>query len=195
VYRPAADAVFPGPGGGDPTSGQILLMGKQQLADRVLRDARVQLPACVRADIGAGLIDRRVLATLEFLSVSGLGPDAAATGCGRARSMIEVTAINGVPVRRHQGPGSITDLAVRRLLTLQGAAQPDQIIAGISVRGHNNTLALPDHAGRIEISFTRSGPGLAPGQWRRLIGRMARIPEPVVPIAPSRYATRPARHS
>ena len=31
---------------------------------------------------------------------------------------------------------------------------------------------------------------LQPGQWVKLIDHISRIPEPVVPIAPSRYAIR-----
>jgi hypothetical protein len=31
---------------------------------------------------------------------------------------------------------------------------------------------------------------LRPGQWIKLISRISQIPEPIVPIAPSKYAIR-----
>ncbi len=43
---------------------------KQQLTTRVLADPHVQIYACGRCDIEGGLIDRRVLAVIEFLSAS-----------------------------------------------------------------------------------------------------------------------------
>src|SRR5205085_7079390 len=59
----------------DPTAsatiGQILLMSKEALAQRVLANPRIEVYACGRRDIAAGIIDRRVLATLEFLAASG----------------------------------------------------------------------------------------------------------------------------
>ncbi len=72
VYRAAGVDPFFGPGAKNPTVGQVLLMSKAQLQSRVLVDPHVQIYACGRRDIQAGLIDRRVLATIEFLSASGL---------------------------------------------------------------------------------------------------------------------------
>ena len=101
----------------------------------------------------------------------------------------------------HQGAGSITDIAIRRLLTLQGSMRPDEIISDIAYKAQPNTLALPDHRNRIQITYTPDyGTNkklsqqitsiLAPGQWEQLINRISQIPEPVVPIAPSKYAIR-----
>ena len=75
VYRAAGVDPFFGPGAKNPTIGQVLLMSKAQLQDRVLADPHVQIYACGRRDIQAGLVDRRVLATIEFLSASGPVPD------------------------------------------------------------------------------------------------------------------------
>ena len=74
VYRAAGVDPFFGPGAKNPSVGQVLLMSKQQLTTRVLADPHVQVYACGRRDIEAGLIDRRVLAVIEFLSASGPGP-------------------------------------------------------------------------------------------------------------------------
>jgi hypothetical protein len=212
VYRAAGVDPFFGPGAKNPSVGQVLLMSKEQLTQRVLADPHVQVYACGRRDIEAGVIDRRVLATIEFLSASGLDPSVSGLDCGHSLTgadgvdasgstgaSVDISKINNVPVLGHQGPGSITDLAIRRLLTLQGSMRPDEIISDIAYKGQTNTLALPDHQNRIQIVFTPdfgSNPKLAkqiksilqPGQWIQLINRISQIPEPVVPIAPSKYA-------
>ena len=214
VYRAAGVDPFFGPGAKNPTVGQVLLMSKTQLTERVLQDPKVQIYNCGRRDIAAGLIDRRVLATIEFLSASGLSPYVSGLQCGHSLSgttgtdaagatgaSVDISKINKIPVLGHQGAGSITDIAIRRLLTLQGSMRPDQIISTIAYKGQSNTLALPDHKNRIQVTFTPAyGTNnklskqvkslLQPGQWVQLINRISQIPEPVVPIAPSKYALR-----
>jgi hypothetical protein len=189
-------------------------MSKDQLTERVLTDPQVQIYSCGRRDIQAGLIDRRVLATIEFLSASGLDPYISGLDCGHSvnastgvdeqgmtGASLDISRINNIPIEGHQGPGSITDIAIRRLLTLQGSMAPDQIISDMSLRGEPSTLALPDHANRIQIVFTPDfGPNrklaaqvkaiLQPGQWVKLIDHISKIPEPVVPMSPSKYAVR-----
>jgi hypothetical protein len=218
VYRAAGVDPFFGPGAKNPTVGQVLLMSKQQLTTRVLSDPHVQIYACGRRDIQGGLIDRRVLAVIEFLSASGLDPDVSGLECGHtatgaggvdaagaAGASVDITKINNIPVLGHQGQGSVTDLAIRRLLTLQGSMRPNQIVSDISYKGQPNTLALPDHKNRIQITFTPDfGTNnklakqiksiLQPGQWIQLINRISQIPEPVVPIAPSKYAIQTKKH-
>jgi hypothetical protein len=211
VYRAAGVNPFFGAGAKNPTVGQVLLMSKEQLQNRVLVDPRVQIYACGRRDIQAGSIDRRVLATIEFLSISGLDPDVSGLICGSktsssstdtaasSGSSFDITKINKIPIQGHQGPGSIADITIRRLLTLQGAMKPDQIVSKMSYKGQNNTLSLPDHSNRVQVSFTPlfgSNSKLAnqiksvlnAGQWTQLINHISQIPEPVVPIAPSKYA-------
>jgi hypothetical protein len=71
----------------------------------------------------------------------------------------------------------------------------------MSYQGQSNTLASADHSNRIEIRFLpdlapgrglggQPGAALQPGDWTQLISRLDQIPEPVVPVAPSRYAIR-----
>ena len=218
VYRAAGVDPFFGPGAKNPSVGQVLLMSKQQLTSRVLADPHVQVYPCGRRDIEAGLIDRRVLAVIEFLSASGLDPDVSGLECGHSLSgatgtdatgatgaSVDITKINGIPVLGHQQAGSVTDMTIRRLLTLQGSMRPNQIISDISYKAQPNTLALPDHKNRIQITFTPDfGTNnkltkqlksiLAPGQWIQLINRISQIPEPVVPIAPSKYAIQTKKH-
>jgi hypothetical protein len=212
VYRAAGVDPFYGPKAKNPTVGQVLLMSKAQLTNRVLVDPRVSIYACGRRDIQAGLIDRKILAVIEFLSASGLDPTVSGLRCGHSTNgssgvdaagatgeSVDISAINNIPIKGHQGAGSITDVTIRRLLTLQAAMKPGDIASLMSYKNQNNTVALPDHANRIQVSYSplygqnaqlsneiRSI--LKPGQWIQLINRISQIPEPVVPIAASKYA-------
>ena len=65
---------------------------------------------------------------------------------GATGASVDIPEINGIPILGHQGPGSITDITIRRLLTLQGAMQPDQIISDDrATRASPTRVALPDH--------------------------------------------------
>jgi hypothetical protein len=203
---------FFGPNAKNPSIGQLLLMSKAQLQSRVLVDPHVQVYTCGRRDIQAGLIDRRILATIEFLAASGLEPSISGLECGHSPtgnngvdaagatgSSVDISKINGIPLLGHQGAGSITDITIRRLLTLQGSMKPTQIISLMSYRSQTNTLALPDHQDRLQIAYTplfgqnkklsqQIASILKPGQWTQLINRISQIPEPIVPTSPSQYA-------
>ena len=158
IYRANGKNAFAAANGAGPSIGQVLLMSKEQLQQRVLADPNVDIYACGRQDIAAGRIDRRVLATLEFLVASGLKPTVSALECGHSYlttsgnvsehstgDAVDIAAVNGIPIAGHQGSGSITDITIRRLLTLQGAMKPHQIISLMTYPGADNTLALPDH--------------------------------------------------
>jgi hypothetical protein len=212
IYRAAGKNPFWGPDSKNPSIGQILLMSKEALQHRVLTDARVSVYDCGRRDIKAGGIDRRVLATLEFLAASGLKPTVSSLHCGHgyltasgnvsehsSGNAVDIAAINGIPILGHQGPGSITDITIRRLLTLQGTMKPHQIISLMTFEGADNTMSLPDHADHIHVGFqplygSNSKLGkqlnsvLKPGQWLKLISRLGKIENPTVPTAPSKYA-------
>jgi hypothetical protein len=218
VYGAGGDNSLLGDGGDSASIGQVLLMSKEALQQRVLHDARVQLYACGRDDIRSGAIDRRVLATLEFLAASGLKPTVSSLECGHGvmtasgnvsehstGTAVDIAAINGIPILGHQGPGSITDTTIRRLLTLQGSMKPHQIISLMTFPGADNTLSLPDHADHIHVGFrvdgSTRGKGrstaapsvLKPGQWTKLMSRIGTIDNPQVRRAPSAYALRVRR--
>jgi hypothetical protein len=212
VYRAAGIDPFFGPNAKNPTIGQILLMSKEQLQNRVLQDPNVQIYPCGRRDIESSAIDRRVLAVIEFLSASGLKPTVSGLKCGSnptaangidpagaTGASVDISAINGIAIKGHQGAGSITDITVRRLLTLQGAMQPDEIISLMSYKGQPTAVNLSDHANRIQITYSPEygankklaaevGTILQPRQWTQLINRLSQIHEPLVPISPSKYA-------
>jgi hypothetical protein len=211
IYRAAGKNPFWGPDAKNPSIGQILLMSKEALQRHVLTESRVSIYDCGRRDIKAGGIDRRVLATLEFLAASGLKPTVTALHCGHSYlttsgnvsehssgNAVDIAAINGIPILGHQGPGSITDIAIRRLLTLQGTMKPHQIISLMTFEGADNTLSLPDHADHIHVGFQplfsnaklgkQLNSVLKPEQWLKLINRLGKIENPTVPTAPSKYA-------
>jgi murein DD-endopeptidase MepM/ murein hydrolase activator NlpD len=212
VYRAAGVDPFYGKNAKNPSIGQILLMSKQQLENRVLQDPNVAIYECGRRDIQSGAIDRRVLAVIEFLATSGLKPSVSGLKCGhtangsdgvddagKTGSSVDISAINNIPILGHQGKGSITDVTVRRLLTLQGAMQPDEIVSLMSYKNQPSALSLADHANRIQVSYTplygsnkklsaEFGSILQPQQWTQLINHISQISEPIVPISPSKYA-------
>jgi hypothetical protein len=201
IYRAAGKNPLVGK---DPTVGQLMLMSKAQLQRRVLSNTRVEVYECGRQDIRAGIVERRVLATLEFLAASGLKPTVSSLRCGHGYytkggnvshhsygSAVDIAKINGIPVMGHQGAGSVTDMAVRRLLTLQGTMRPAQIITLMTFQGADNTFAMSDHADHIHVGWRPLyGPNpklgrrlhaiLEPGQWVKLIDRLSAIRNPTV---------------
>src|SRR5207247_10302471 len=64
---------------------------------------------------------------------------------------VDISKINGIPILGHQGPGSIAEITIKRLLTLQGAVQPHQIISLMDMGGP--TFAQGDHADHIHVGF------------------------------------------
>jgi murein DD-endopeptidase MepM/ murein hydrolase activator NlpD len=190
--------------------GQVLLLPKPLLEKRVLSDPRIQIYPGGRKDIQTGQIDRRVLATLEYLSESGLEPTVSCLKSGHSflttsgnvsehtsGNAVDISQINGVPILGHQDPGGVTEQAVRRLMLLQGTMAPHQIISLLHLGG--NTMALPDHANHIHVGFhplygsnaklgAQTAAILKPGQWDNLLARLNNLPNPVVPTKPSKYA-------
>jgi hypothetical protein len=210
LFGPSGTSVLASSGDRRLGPGQALLLSKDALSRRVLGDRRVHIYACGRQDVATGQIDRRVLATLEFLADGGLEPTVTALRCGHSvhtasgnvsehstGSAVDIGALNGVPIAGHQGPGSVTDAAVRRLLLLQGAIKPHQIITLMAYAGTDNTFALADHADHIHVGFRPSAAtggastpaaALAPGQWQRLMAHLANVPNPSITRTLSRFA-------
>ena len=99
----------------------------------------------------------------------------------------------------HQGAGSITDITERRIMTLQGSMQPNQLISLMTYPGVSYAWAQSDHADHIHVGFqpmfgdnpklsAQYSSALKPEQWVKLIDRLNHIDEPVVPTKPSKYA-------
>jgi hypothetical protein len=140
-----------------------------KLQRRVLRDKRVHLTVAGRSDIRHGRVDPRVLVTLEYLANSfrkvGVS-DLVSGGALFSRSgsvsahlygrAVDVSSLHGKKVRGHQGPGTMTEQAIRKLLLLPRSLRPRQIISLMDVdgpTGNHGSFALPDHYNRIQIDY------------------------------------------
>jgi hypothetical protein len=186
----------------NPSIGRLMLMSKEMLSRHVLADKRIRIYECGRRDVATGAIDRRVLVTLSYLAASGLNPLVSALQCGHSYftsggsvsdhssgNAVDIASINGTAILGHQGPGSVTDVTIRRLLNLQGTMRPHQIISLMTFPGQSNTLSMSDHADHIHVGFDPRGAQgggaqgntvLKPAQWTRLMGRLAKIDNPQV---------------
>ncbi len=188
-----------------PTVGQVLLESQQQLEPQVLHDAGIRLGTCARQDVQEGRVDKRVLAMLEYLSVSGLRPSVSGLPCapatpaaaaanvsaGATAKGVQITAINGIPIAGHQGPGSLADETVRKLLMLQGISRPLRIVSTMSYPGAAAAITSPHASAALHIAFGALGAAgahaasltasqLAPNEWIELIDRLGEIPDPTV---------------
>ncbi len=215
------------------TADAVFAMSKEELQRSVLADPGIALDACGRRDIAAGAIDRRALAALEFLSRSGLQPTVGALSCARERTTasgtvfehfaggaLSITAINGTPIAGHQGPGTVTDTAIRVLLTLKGQFAPDRIVSLMEYPHAPATRARASAWNHIQLgfgAFTASvsaraarahrtsagdvageslhglGGGLSQAEWNSLLTRIAALPQPAVAAKPSSAAVRDPR--
>jgi hypothetical protein len=207
IYRAAGKNPLVAQEGG---IGQVLLMSKEALAQRTLADPNADVYPCGRDDIRTGEIDRRVLATIEFLSASGLHPTITSLKCGHgyltasgnvsehsSGNAVDISAVNDTPILGHQGKGSITETTIKKLLTLQGAMAPHQIISLMDLGPP--TMVLADHADHIHVGFQPLfGPNdrlgraarriLSNNQWDKFVARLTDIQNPIVRTKPSKYS-------
>jgi soluble lytic murein transglycosylase-like protein len=211
------------------TASDVFLLSKSQLERTVLSDPGITVTGCSRQDIASGAVDHRVLALLAFLSRSGLKPTVGALRCGQSQytasgtlsphyrgDAVDITAINDVPLGRHQGPGTITDLTVRALLTLPKEFVPHEILSLMHYPASASTRAESSHWNKIELVFApatktaspastaaaahSAGKGktapvpvvstslLSPVQWSQLIGRVGAIAPPKIAHKPTSSA-------
>ncbi len=204
------EAVKAGEAGDDVTAGQVLLMSKAELQERVLTDKRISIYECGRRDIKAGIIDRRILALLEYLAVKGVQPSVSSLQCGHGfltasgnvsehttGTAVDISTVYGkVITPATQGEGSVTDRAVQEILKLQGAMKPHQIITLMKYEGTDNTLAMGDHDDHIHVGYRPvTGNGgkrleqlLKPGQWDDLLDQLSSLKVPNVSAQPSQYS-------
>ena len=116
---------------------QTILTGldasRDQLQQQVLSDPRVHIYPGGRGDVTSGKLDVRVLAIIEYLaqangdvSVSCLIAGHSLYVHGRPGVIsahifgrgVDISAVGGVPILDHQGPGSATERAIKQLLAL-----------------------------------------------------------------------------
>jgi murein DD-endopeptidase MepM/ murein hydrolase activator NlpD len=215
IYRAKGKNPFFGADAANPSIGQLLLLSKEQLVRRVLADRRIEIYGCGQTDIRSGQIDRRVLATMLYLAGNGLKPTISSLKCGHGYytssgnvshhstgTAMDIAAINGIVITpATQGPGSITDLTIQRLLKLQGTMKPSQIISLMTFAGADNTLAMGDHHDHIHVGWQplygenrrasrQIDAVLQPDQWIKLIDRLGDIDNPTVREQPSRFSVK-----
>jgi hypothetical protein len=154
------------------TAGDAFLLSQPELERAVLADPGIKLGPCDRGQVASGKVGRQALALLVFLSRSGLKPTVGELRCGRAvytakglvtvyppAGTIDIAAINDVPIAGHQGAGTITDVTIRTLLTLQRQFTPKRIVSLMKYPGAPRTVAQPDHSTYIQVELPRRVPG------------------------------------
>ncbi len=209
------------------TASDVFLLSKAELQRTVLSDPGITLGACERREVASGAADSRVLALLAFLSRSGLNPTVRALGCTAGHTAlagqsdgdwVDISAIDGKLVAGHQGPGTITDLTIRTLLTLPEKFVPTSIVSLMRYPGQPATKARSAFWNRIRLTFAPVKPAaalsaavvktaahsaatgaaapapvvstgsLTAAEWNQLLLRVASIPAPVVAAKPSSSA-------
>lgn len=192
-------------------AGGILLLSKSALQKRVLGNEKIEFTKqCDRDYIAGGSIDRRILATLEFVAAHGYSMLITSMYCGREGSIttsgnvsnhtrgsaVDIAAFNGeIVTAATQGPGSLTDQVSRLVLSLQGTMAPDEVISLLSYPQPAG-FAMGDHDDHLHIGFRPMAGAEQPGgsigsslgaeQWNQLTERLGQIRNPEVPTTPSR---------
>ncbi len=151
-----------GPDAAEAPIEEIQLMSEPQLEADLLSDPRARIYACGRQDIAAGRIDRRVLASLYLLLVSGIDPTVSALECGHGGEAqvastrehangeaVTISALNGTRV----AAGSLAELAVHRLLTMPGTMAPRQVIGPVRIPSSSGTAVRHGAPDRLDIGF------------------------------------------
>ena len=171
-------------------------------------------PLCPPTASSPSLFKALNIASIEFLAASGLKPSVSSLRCGHgyltasgnvshhsSGNAVDIPAVNGIPIMAHQGAGSVTEMTIERLLTLQGTMKPAQIISLMTFPGHPNAFAQGDHDDHIHVGFpvspteasrARLGKQVAavlkPKQWNTLMGRLSTLSNPRVLTKPSKYS-------
>ncbi len=184
-------------------AGALLLTSQVDIERIVLQDTRVRLPACERAAITAGNVDRRVLASLELLVIHGLDPTVSGAWCGAAAQRHGTPAIlktpNAIALRALNGSpavASAASAAITALGSLHGSSRP--AIGERTIPGQLVISFAPAHqpqALAASAAFT-AGFALSTTRWSQLDARLTQIQEPRVPTAISKAALpAPARRA
>ncbi|HEY5192924.1 MAG TPA: lytic murein transglycosylase [Solirubrobacteraceae bacterium] len=149
------------------TASDAFLLSQAELGRAVLADPGIKLGECDRGQVASGKVSRQALALLVFLSRSGLKPTVGQLRCGRPErtargssvtafpqpDTLDLTAINGIPIVGHQGAGTITDITIRTLLTLQHQFAPKRIVSLMRYPGAPSTVAASDYSAYIKIEL------------------------------------------
>jgi Transglycosylase SLT domain len=148
----------------DAAAGGTVSGTQSELARRVLADPGIDIYPGGRQDVARGIVDKRVLGALLYLRRNGLeltvtslrsghsfytaGGSISAHSFGAA---VDIAAFNGQPVLGNQGPGSLTEQAVKLLMRLQGEARPAQLISLMDFGGPS--FAMGDHDDHLHVGY------------------------------------------
>jgi murein DD-endopeptidase MepM/ murein hydrolase activator NlpD len=143
----------------------VLLLPKQALQQRVLADHQLSIHPCGRREVASGRIDRRVLALLEYLVKEGYRLKVSSLDCThgtRGSSVkaspasgpdaVDISAVDGVPIAGHQGPGTLTNSLIKTVLRLQGTMHPDQVISHENLPGPISS-SQPNYSKAVHIAY------------------------------------------
>jgi hypothetical protein len=194
LRRDSFDTPFYGPNLHATSVGTVLLASQLDIERIVLQDTRVTLPACERAAVAAGSVDRRVLAALEVLVLHGLDPTVSGAWCATGSHRQTVAAIlktpNAIALSALDGKSAATaaGFAAKALAGLRGVARatlreqtvPGQLVISFAPAKAPEALAAA-------ASYT-AGFALSSTRWSQLDSRLEQIPEPRVPTATSAAA-------
>jgi membrane-bound lytic murein transglycosylase B len=214
------------------TASDAFLLSRSELDSAVLADPDIKLGRCDREQVAAGKVGSRALALLVFLSRSGLKPTVGELRCGKAErtakgvvttfprpDTLYLTAINDVPISGHQGAGTITDITIRTLLTLQHKFAPKLIVSLMRYPGAPNTVAASDYSTYIKIELAKPTPKASKNvgaktaraasssstaplpvnpilntlEWQRLMTQLSTLQKPKLSSKPSASAIRDKR--
>lgn len=149
---------------------------RASLEERILANDDVEIYDGGRSDIQAGLIDPRILVSLEFLqrrfdtvtvsclvtghSVFTASGNVSLHAFGQA---VDIAALDGEPIVGHQQKDGKTWHALHDLLLLPDSMQGSELISLWSMGGAS--FALPDHDDHIHLGFgsTAGAAPLTPG--------------------------------
>ena len=137
---------------------------KPQLIERVLSTPGLDLYPGGRADVGAGRIDERVLILMLYLTdrhrtvrITSLqtghsfftkSGNVSNHTLGRAA---DIAALEGAPIMGHQGPGGLTERALRNILLMPKEMWPSELISLFELGGPS--FAMADHADHIHAGY------------------------------------------
>ncbi len=212
------------------TASDAFLLSRAELDSAVLADPDIKLGRCDREQVAAGKVGSQALALLVFLSRSGLKPTVGELRCGNiertakgvvttfpAPDTLYLTAVNGIPVAGHQGAGTIADITIRTLLTLQHKFAPKRIVSLMRYPGAPSTVAASDYSAYIKIELAKparaktsknvgaktahaasasttsplvANPILNTLEWQRLMTQLSTLQTPKLSTKPSASAIR-----
>jgi membrane-bound lytic murein transglycosylase B/cell wall-associated NlpC family hydrolase len=145
------------------TLGRTMLLSDRQLGRMVLGDDRVRLTHAGRDDVRSGLVDRRVLVSLEALADAGVHPSVSALRSGSTTDAtrdlgrgFEIVALNGDQLAAHRTDSSTASQALRVLRSLPAPLAPRHATLDPAAQGTTAIAASTSTAeGRLVVGFPR----------------------------------------